>query len=311
MANDSHELFRKIDELNPDEVQTLRSSLELDKARISATGGGGLAPLAAEAGAEPPEKVVLVAQGDSWFDYPPGLDLIYWLEKEHNYYIENFATAGDTLENMVYGTKFSESNWRRYPCRMNEVIEKVAKLRPKGVLFSAVGNDFAGDPLDSYFNHASSNLPPERNTYMDYMFDHFFFDGYCDFIERICAAYGTTPGKDKFPVIVGHNYANAIPDGRAVVNFAGFRFFGPWLRPTFTKKDLVDLASTIGLVKNLIGRLEDMLAKIRKKYPDNFDYVDFRPLVTYDDWANELHLKNSAYRRCASELAARLKAHGI
>lgn len=47
----------------------------------------------------------IVAEGDSWFDYFPGTDLIDCLRKHHGYYLEkNYAKAGDTLENMIYGT---------------------------------------------------------------------------------------------------------------------------------------------------------------------------------------------------------------
>lgn len=47
----------------------------------------------------------IVAEGDSWFDYFPGTDFIDCLRKHHGYYLEkNYAKAGDTLENMIYGT---------------------------------------------------------------------------------------------------------------------------------------------------------------------------------------------------------------
>jgi hypothetical protein len=262
-------------------------------------------------GGEAEEKTLLVAQGDSWFDYPPGLDLIFWLKKSHGYRIENFAEAGDTLENMVYGTKFTTSNWRRYPCRMNQVAEVINRSRPKGILFSAGGNDLAGDPLDDYYNHVDSGLPEERIGFMSYMFDEVFFRGYCEFIENVCAAAGTQPSAPDSPMIVGHSYANAIPDGRAVANFLGFHWIGPWLRPTFTRKGYDRLTSTIQLVASLIGRFVAMLEKVKNKYPKNFDYVDFRGLVSGNDWANELHLNNSAYEKCAKALAQKLNSHGI
>jgi len=289
-----------IDELNPDEVQALRAELEYDNALLSAEGGAAVAG-----------KTVLVAQGDSWFKYPPGLDLIYWLEKQHNYRIENFAQAGDTVENMVYGTKYSKSNWRRLPPRMNAVEEMVQKLSPKGILLSAGGNDIAGDALDDYFNHASSGLPAQRTAFVDSIFDKVFFEAYCEFIDRVCNAVGTPPGSPGSPMVIGHGYAHAIPDGRGVVNFLGFHWFGPWLRPTFTRKGYDRLVVTAAFVKELIDRLYGMLDSVKKKFPQNFDYVDFRPVVNRSDWVNELHLTNSAYEKCASHLAGLLQTHGI
>src|SRR5882724_2071065 len=39
----------------------------------------------------------LLAQGDSWFDYPPGTDLIDCLHRNHGHTITNIAVAGSTL----------------------------------------------------------------------------------------------------------------------------------------------------------------------------------------------------------------------
>jgi hypothetical protein len=52
-----------------------------------------------------------------------------------------------------------------------------------------------------------------------------------------------------------------------------------------------------------------MLARVKEKYPENFDFVDFRPHLQYSDWVNELHLKNSAFERCAQLLAQKVKLH--
>ena len=39
-------------------------------------------------------KSRLVAEGDSWFDYPPDLDILDQLKKRHHYAIEQFAQYG-------------------------------------------------------------------------------------------------------------------------------------------------------------------------------------------------------------------------
>src|SRR5215471_3285427 len=45
----------------------------------------------------------LLAQGDSWFDYPPGTDLIDCLHSNHGHRIVNIAVAGSTLNDEAYG----------------------------------------------------------------------------------------------------------------------------------------------------------------------------------------------------------------
>ncbi len=62
------------------------------------------------------ELPTVVAEGDSWFDYLPGKDVLDNLRGTHGYKIYKFADGGDTLENMVYGTEnhaklSSETSW--------------------------------------------------------------------------------------------------------------------------------------------------------------------------------------------------------
>src|SRR6218665_3496247 len=52
-------------------------------------------------GGKPNAKIV--AEGDSWFDYPLVRDIIDHLRRM-GYGVEKHSKHGDTLENMVYGT---------------------------------------------------------------------------------------------------------------------------------------------------------------------------------------------------------------
>ena len=44
---------------------------------------------------------ILVAEGDSWFNYP-WTDILRLLEDEHGYEVESVAHYGDTIEEMAY-----------------------------------------------------------------------------------------------------------------------------------------------------------------------------------------------------------------
>src|SRR5262245_26532291 len=55
--------------------------------------------------AAPP--ATLVAEGDSWFDYLPGLDILDQLKLRHGYDIVKLSAAGDTLENIAFGTEIN------------------------------------------------------------------------------------------------------------------------------------------------------------------------------------------------------------
>src|SRR5258708_98585 len=49
----------------------------------------------------PPPTGLLVAEGDSWFDYPLH-DVLSMLEDEHGFDVESVAHKGDTVEDMAY-----------------------------------------------------------------------------------------------------------------------------------------------------------------------------------------------------------------
>src|SRR5205085_935078 len=51
--------------------------------------------------AVPPPTGLLIAEGDSWFDYPFH-DVLSMLEDEHGYDVESVAHRGDTVEDMAY-----------------------------------------------------------------------------------------------------------------------------------------------------------------------------------------------------------------
>src|SRR5215210_6588891 len=64
---------------------------------------------------EAPSQNRIVAEGDSWFDYDPMLDILDHLKLEYGYDIFKVAQAGDTLENMVYGTDYGRNYSRKTP----------------------------------------------------------------------------------------------------------------------------------------------------------------------------------------------------
>lgn len=84
-----------------EEVQRLKYEIWND---ILPSGVTNLAALPAAAQAQ-----LIVAEGDSWFDYPPGLDILDNLKRKYKYNIYKVAEAGDSLENMSFGTKIKRN----------------------------------------------------------------------------------------------------------------------------------------------------------------------------------------------------------
>lgn len=241
---------------------------------------------------------VIVAEGDSWFDYRPGLDILDHLKRDYRMKIVKLARSGDTLENMVYGTEVG-GGFRHLPSQADDTLAELSRLRPGALLLSGGGNDIAGHEFESFLNHASSRLPAVREKAVEVWMEEFARPAIEGYLERVRSVSPRT-------VVVMHGYARPIPDGRAVVEFLGMKFIGPWLRPALARKR-IDFATGRAAVGQLIDRYNDLLADIGRGKP-KFRYVDLRDLVTPADWVNELHLSNAAYRRVAGRLAGVVRA---
>lgn len=152
----------------------------------------------------------------------------------------------------------------------------------------------AGDEFDLYLNHKLSGLPAYREVFADQIINGVFrtyFEG------MIAAVAQRSPGTH----IVVHGYGHTFPTGRGV-DVLGCTFAGPWLKPALVKKAILDEVEQRSIVFGLIDLYNEMLASLGGAHR-NFHHVDLRPILDpFTDWANELHLTNSAYARAAREI---------
>lgn len=248
---------------------------------------------------EPSPSAKLVAEGDSWFDFLPGTDLIDCLRNHHGYSIRNFGKAGDTLENMIYGSKFN-SSFKRTPPTIKRVLSFIEAQQPHAFLFSGGGNDIAGDEFASYLNHRDSGLPLLRMDYINEMIHTIFHTYLRNLIAKVAAVSPETR-------IVMHGYGHTRPTGKGV-SWLFFDFAGPWLKPALASKGVTDEAESNNAVKVLIDSYNEMLTTLDAEY-ETFCHVDLRPILNEEtDWRDELHLRNSAFARAADQLHAAIQA---
>ena len=99
---------------------------------------------------------LVIAEGDSWFDYPFH-DVLRLLEDDHGYDVESVAHKGDCVEDMAYAGQFEEFARR---------LEKLLRQNqvPKAILLSGGGNDIAGTEFAMLLNHVASGLPPRSSS---------------------------------------------------------------------------------------------------------------------------------------------------
>jgi hypothetical protein len=141
---------------------------------------------------------VLVAEGDSWFDYPLN-DVLRILEDDHLYDVESVAHKGDRVEDMAY----SKGQYEAFARRLEKLLRD-GKM-PKAVLLSGGGNDIAGDELAILLNHATSALPTLNEDVVRGVIDVRLRAAYASIISGVTAIASEYLGAP-LPIIT-HGYA--------------------------------------------------------------------------------------------------------
>jgi lysophospholipase L1-like esterase len=252
--------------------------------------------------AAPPPAGLLVAEGDSWFDYPLN-DVLSMLEDEHGFDVESVAHKGDTVEDMAYGAGQFDGFVR--------LLEKLLRQGrvPDAVLLSGGGNDIAGDEFAILINHALSGLPPVNADVVRGVIDVRLRNAYTFLISgltEIARRYLDRP----LPILL-HGYDYPVPDGRGFVGGWGL-LPGPWLQPGLFQKGHAALEANKAILRTLIDAFNGMVKQV-SAMPGfgHVSYVDLRGTLTQGtgykrDWANELHPTKAGFSAVAARIAAKI-----
>lgn len=261
-----------------------------------------LAALPRPKGAKAPSTTAgtLIAEGDSWFDYPLH-DVLSELEDGHGYDVESVSHRGDTVEDMAFGQGQLSS--------LTRCIEKLLRrnIRPRAILLSGGGNDLAGDEFAVLLNHAASGATGLNESVVAGVIDQRLFDAYATILAAITQVCQGMIGAT-IPIVL-HGYAYPVPDGRGVAG--GWWFLpGPWLEPGFRRKGYAGLASRKAIMETLIDRFNAMLGRLAKGAGlRHVRVVELRDALSNGAdykrwWANELHPTPRGFTAVAQRFAA-------
>jgi lysophospholipase L1-like esterase len=246
---------------------------------------------------------VLVAEGDSWFDYPWN-DIIELLEDRHAYDVESVAHKGDTVEEMAYSGGQLEEFTRR--------LEKLIRRHdiPKAILLSAGGNDVAGLEFKILLNHASSPVAGLNQQIVSGVIDERIRFAYVTIISAITRICEVRTGR-RIPILV-HGYDYPVPDGRGFLG--GWSVLpGPWLEPGFRAKGYESLDERKKWARELITRFNRMLEGL-SAIPEysHVRYVKLLGTLSGEDanykawWDNELHPTEKGFIAVTDKIAGEL-----
>jgi hypothetical protein len=234
----------------------------------------------------------LIAEGDSWFDYP-GTDILDALEQSA-YDVESVARAGDRVEMMAFG--------RGQLLGFAAAVEKIIGNgnTPKAILLSGGGNDIAGSEFGFLINHAGSPNQGFNDSVVRGVIEERVRDAYVWIIKTITDLCQKML-KQKVRIIL-HGYGYPIPDGVGVLGGWG-PLPGPWLRPGFIEKGFDNLAQNTDMMHTLMDRFNNMVKGVAADF-DHVRYVDLRNVLpaTKTLWANELHPKETGFKLAAQEI---------
>lgn len=251
-------------------------------------GAGGRAAAAAKAFA----PLQILAEGDSWFDYPvPGFGgaIIPRLENLLGVPILNLATAGDEVRFML-GVK-----------ERKDMIAHLTNGSPAGdpwdvLLFSGGGNDIVDNPMALWVKDWDPALPPAGQVNQP-RFDAALALVRAGYEDLIALRDQLSPNM----VLAFHGYDFAIPDGRGICRL------GPWLKPTFDLRKFPTVADGQAVVRVMLEQFEQMLVSLSGP---NVIVIPTQGVLQPrpSSWHNELHPAKAGFQQFAQLFHDKLKA---
>ena len=224
----------------------------------------------------------LIADGDSWFDYP--------LYKDTIDLIPDLCTIKPNILKLAHwgDTTMGELGIKRIK-KIQDAIESFAG-NFDGILFSGGGNDIAGDQFQLWLNEASVVNHDDSlalNTRFDVILS-LVQAAYQDLIElRNKYLFGK-------PIFI-NCYDFPIPTNIGVCGQ------GPWLYPSLLYKGWVDMGQGAIIIKNALIKFSNMLKSLADNPANNIVIVSTQGTLQSNEWANELHPTPEGFGKIAGK----------
>ncbi|PKL85695.1 MAG: hypothetical protein CVV22_05915 [Ignavibacteriae bacterium HGW-Ignavibacteriae-1] len=255
----------------------------------------------------------IFAEGDSWFQFPYFVkDVVDWLNDRDDYLIYCESSAGDWFTNILYESR---------------IVPALSTYGSAYFLISGGGNDLVGS--DRIACMVSTKPQPLRYTISSQIADPTITDDqrkividaqpfitkeFYAYLWVIKAQYKILFGnlyaennKHKNVISITHGYDYAIPSNRL-----GFDFkypyqpivnhliqSGKWLFNPMMIKGIKNRYAQKAIMFTFIYEFNQIFIDLAKEF-ENVYHIDCRGVAeSRDDWFDEMHLKDHAYRKIA------------
>lgn len=253
-----------------------------------------------------PGLPAVVAEGDSWFAYPPRnllgstsrSNIVNRISRTARLNLLQLASNGDEAVQMLSGPS------------KHRLVGILSRFPVDVLLFSGGGNDIVGRHDFDYLLRQGAHI--RSNEPRDYLHGHrverrlsLIELAYRELLEY-CDEYSRNPHIR----VVTHCYDYAPPSPRGAV-FAGglIRPQGgrSWMYPALSARR-VPKEHHPAIARWLIDGLAERLLRLQAERPDRLCVVDTRGALGAGHWVNEIHPNYDGFDRIAAAILTRLRA---
>ncbi len=232
------------------------------------------------------DRMVIVTEGDSWFQYPRfkrlGItlskevrDVVDYLIEDDRFAVKSLGSAGDVIRNMFH---------------RSEYLEAIDEYQPRAFVLSGGGNDF----FEVFPNMVRKGSIDDVESFLKttWLTEIEVISTYYRGIFEILA--NEAPELDIF--VHGYDYVMPRPDGK-------------WIgRPMIDTCGLTKDADRKGLIKFIMDRFNKSIEDLCKDYP-NVHFINIRGTVPQDPqfWHDEIHPNDHGFRLVADKFIAKME----
>ncbi|MCF0054785.1 caspase family protein [Dyadobacter sp. CY356] len=232
-----------------------------------------------------PNRLRLVAEGDSWFQYPILLqDTIDQLYKR--YAIKSFAEAGDTLSNYL---------------KKKEYLNAIGTEEARFFLVSGGGNDVLGEEFQTFLRDSPDTAD---NTPKRYLNQNFFkqldtLDRlYTEMFSELIARY-----PDLHILVHCYDYVlpidTSLPANHGKSSWSGKYMIEKGITPQLERENLI-----VYILDQFAQRLVTLAGKT--EFRKNITFIDTRRLVKRDKWFDEIHPVDEGFELVAARFISEI-----
>ncbi|TDE14826.1 caspase family protein [Dyadobacter psychrotolerans] len=228
-----------------------------------------------------PTRLRIVAEGDSWFQYPillqDTLDQLY-----KRYAIKSFAEAGDTLSNYL---------------RKKEYLNVIGAEGARYFLVSGGGNDVLGEEFQTFLRDPPD---PGDTTSKRYLNQNFFNqlntldELYTEMFEELIAKY-----PDLQILVHCYDYVlpvdTTLPENRKKSSWSGKYMISKGIKPQLERENLIVY---------ILDKFAERMKALAGKFKNNVTLIDTRNLVKRDKWFDEIHPVDEGFELVAAKFIA-------